>query len=156
MTKTLPRLPTGIPGLDTILGGGFIEGASYILRGHPGAGKTIAANQIAYSSVANGLRVLYVTLLAETHDRLFQALSTLEFFDKAQLGSKTHWKESGDLSMMFRGAYDSRFYRDFRDLLHRQVELLQPAQAMAPGEYREACDRLLPDRLAGEGIAAEP
>ena len=61
---------------------------------------------------------------------------------KAQLGSKTHWKESGDLSMMFRGAYDSRFYRDFRDLLHRQVELLQPAQAMAPGEYREACDRL--------------
>ena len=61
---------------------------------------------------------------------------------KAQLGGKTHWKESGDLSMMFRGAYDSRFYRDFRDLLHRQVELLQPAHAMAPGEYREACDRL--------------
>ncbi len=61
---------------------------------------------------------------------------------KAQLGSKTHWKESGDLSMMFRGAYDSQFYRDFRDLLHRQVALLQPGHAMAPGEYRDACDRL--------------
>jgi anaerobic magnesium-protoporphyrin IX monomethyl ester cyclase len=61
---------------------------------------------------------------------------------KAQLGRKTHWKESGDLSMMFRGAYDSQFYRDFRDLLHRQVELLQPAHAMAPREYRDACDGL--------------
>jgi circadian clock protein KaiC len=82
----LPRLPTGIPGLDTILGGGLVEGASYIVQGHPGAGKTIFANQVAFSNLSHGGKALYVTLLADTHDRLFQSLGTLQFFDASQLG----------------------------------------------------------------------
>lgn len=80
------RLASGIEGLDQILGGGFVRGASYILQGQPGAGKTILSNQIAFDHVVNGGRVLYVTLLSESHDRLFQALSTLDFFDEERLG----------------------------------------------------------------------
>ncbi|MHB1304666.1 MAG: RAD55 family ATPase [Acidiphilium sp.] len=80
------RLASGIHGLDLVLGGGFIEGASYIIQGPPGAGKTILSNQIAFGQIAAGRRILYVTLLAETHDRLFQSLATLSFFDIAQLG----------------------------------------------------------------------
>ncbi|MGN2246525.1 B12-binding domain-containing radical SAM protein [Frateuria sp. GZRR35] len=53
---------------------------------------------------------------------------------KAQLGRKTHWEESNDLAMMFRGAYDSDFYRHVRDLLHAQVELQQSA-ATQPVEH---------------------
>ncbi len=87
MTHTLPRFSTGIPGLDTVFGGGFVEGASYIVQGQPGAGKTILGNQIAFATAAAGKKVLYVTLLAETHDRLFQSLSTLNFFEKDRLGS---------------------------------------------------------------------
>ena len=83
----LPRLSTGIPRLDTILGGGLIEGASYIVQGQPGAGKTIFSNQVAFANVSRGGKVLYVTLLAETHERLFQALGTLDFFDRSQLGT---------------------------------------------------------------------
>lgn len=86
MTHDLPRLVTGISGLDSILGGGLIEGASYIIQGEPGAGKTIFSNQVAFAAVATGRKVLYVTLLAETHERLFQALGTLSFFDRTQLG----------------------------------------------------------------------
>ena len=86
MVEHLARLPSGIAGLDEILGGGFIEGASYIIQGRPGAGKTILSNQIAFSHALGGHRVLYVTLLAETHDRLFQSLSILSFFDKRILG----------------------------------------------------------------------
>jgi anaerobic magnesium-protoporphyrin IX monomethyl ester cyclase len=50
-----------------------------------------------------------------------------KFFEevKAQLGAKTHWDDSADLAMMFRGAYDSDFYRSFRNLLHDQVTLQQ-------------------------------
>jgi anaerobic magnesium-protoporphyrin IX monomethyl ester cyclase len=44
---------------------------------------------------------------------------------KAQLGNKTHWQDSGDLAMMFQGAYDSEFYRHVRDLLHEQVVVQQ-------------------------------
>ena len=82
----LPRLSTGVPGLDQILGGGFVEGASYIVQGQPGSGKTILGNQIAFTAAAGGRKVLYITLLAETHDRLFQSLSTLSFFQADQLG----------------------------------------------------------------------
>ena len=86
MSTLLPRLRSGIAGLDDILGGGFIEGASYIIQGQPGAGKTIFANQVAFSNILKDRKVLYVTLLAETHDRLFQSLSTFDFFDRARLG----------------------------------------------------------------------
>jgi circadian clock protein KaiC len=81
-------LSAGVPGLDDLLGGGFVEGASYIIQGQPGAGKTILANQIAFSAVKAHRKVLYVTLLAETHDRLFQSLSTLTFFDQSLLGDR--------------------------------------------------------------------
>jgi anaerobic magnesium-protoporphyrin IX monomethyl ester cyclase len=40
---------------------------------------------------------------------------------KEQLGSKTHWQESDDLAMMFRGTYTSDFYRAVRNLLHDEV-----------------------------------
>lgn len=86
MAEHLARLPSGVPGLDEVLGGGFVEGASYIVQGRPGAGKTILSNQIAFAQASAGRRVLYVTLLAETHDRLFQSLSTLAYFDKSILG----------------------------------------------------------------------
>jgi anaerobic magnesium-protoporphyrin IX monomethyl ester cyclase len=57
---------------------------------------------------------------------------------KAQLGAKTHWQDSGDLTMMFRGAYDSDFYRHVRDLLHEQVALQQSKPTHSPEHYREA------------------
>lgn len=82
------RLCSGISGLDQILAGGFIEGASYIIQGQPGAGKTILSNQIAFEHVARGGRVLYVTLLSESHERLFQALDSLSYFDRSKLGNE--------------------------------------------------------------------
>jgi circadian clock protein KaiC len=80
------RLRSDVPGLDEICGGGLIAGSSYIIQGRPGAGKTILANQLAFAQARQGRKVLYVTLLAESHDRLFQSLSTLEFFDAAKVG----------------------------------------------------------------------
>jgi circadian clock protein KaiC len=81
----LKRAPTGVPGLDIVLNGGFIEGGVYIVQGDPGSGKTILANQICFRHIAAGGRVLYVTLLAEAHARLLQQLRTLSFFDEAAI-----------------------------------------------------------------------
>ena len=46
------------------------------------------------------------------------------FFDRvrAQLGDKTNWSDSEDLSMMFQGAYTDEFYRALHDALHAQVD----------------------------------
>ncbi len=57
---------------------------------------------------------------------------------KAQLGEKTHWQDSNDLAMMFRGAYDSEFYRRVRDLLHEQVTLQQSKAFHRPEQHRQA------------------
>ena len=38
-----------------------------------------------------------------------------------QLGAKSNWSDSGDLSMMFHGAYSSEFYRALSAALHLEV-----------------------------------
>lgn len=86
MTKQLLRVQSGVAGLDTILCGGLVHGAAYIIQGSPGAGKTILANQIAFHQASQGGKILYVTLLAESHDRLFQALDMFDFYDAAAVG----------------------------------------------------------------------
>jgi anaerobic magnesium-protoporphyrin IX monomethyl ester cyclase len=58
---------------------------------------------------------------------------------KSQLGQKTHWQDSDDLTMMFRGAYDSDFYRAVRDLLHEQISL-QHSQGAGWRSARAALD----------------
>ncbi len=45
----LERVPTGIAGLDEILGGGLFRGGVYIVQGTPGSGKTIFGNQACYT-----------------------------------------------------------------------------------------------------------
>jgi circadian clock protein KaiC len=81
----LPRFTSGIPGLDRVLNGGFFAGGVYIVEGAPGAGKTIFANQICFHRAKDGQRVLYVTLLAESHARLLQHLQDMSFFDAAAI-----------------------------------------------------------------------
>jgi circadian clock protein KaiC len=77
----LKRLSSGVPGLDQVLSGGFFAGGVYIVEGVPGAGKTILANQICFHHAKEGRRVLYITLLAESHARLLQHLQDMSFFD---------------------------------------------------------------------------
>jgi circadian clock protein KaiC len=83
--QTIERVPSGVPGLDLILRGGFPMGGIHILQGPPGAGKTILANQICYHHAASGGRALYVTLLSETHARMLLHLGTMRFFDASRL-----------------------------------------------------------------------
>jgi circadian clock protein KaiC len=74
---------TGVPGLDVILGGGLVSGGLYLIEGMAGAGKTILSSQIGFHRVKQGERVLYMTLIAESHDKLLAHLSGLRFFDEA-------------------------------------------------------------------------
>lgn len=83
--RAMERVPTGIPGLDTVLHGGVFRGGIYIVQGTPGAGKTILGNQLCFNHVAAGGRALYVTLLTESHTRLLSHIAKLSFFDEAAL-----------------------------------------------------------------------
>ncbi len=87
----LERVPTGIPGLDTILRGGLPRGGIYLVEGHAGTGKTILASQLAFARLAAGARAVYVTLLTESHSRLLAQLRTLAFFDPAAVGDALYF-----------------------------------------------------------------
>src|SRR5204862_4536798 len=50
---TVDRTPTGIPGLDEILSGGFPRGRVILLVGGPGTGKTILTSQF----LMNGIKI---------------------------------------------------------------------------------------------------
>jgi circadian clock protein KaiC len=56
------RVPTGISGLDDVLGGGLPKGYLYLVEGDPGTGKTTLALQFLLSGIAQGESVIYVTL----------------------------------------------------------------------------------------------
>lgn len=58
----LARVSSGVPGLDTVLGGGFVRGHSYLLVGGAGTGKTLLSLQWLRHGAACGERVLYLTL----------------------------------------------------------------------------------------------
>jgi anaerobic magnesium-protoporphyrin IX monomethyl ester cyclase len=61
-----------------------------------------------------------------------------KFFDRVQtqLGDKTNWSDSEDLSMMFQGAYTDEFYRALHDALHAQVDAWHSRTARISGKER--------------------
>jgi len=79
------RQRSGIPGLDFILDGGLLKAGVYIVQGPPGAGKTVLANQACFHHAAEGGCAVYITLLAESHSRMFGHLRRLEFFDASKI-----------------------------------------------------------------------
>ena len=87
----LQRIPSGVLGLDAVLDGGFLQGGTYIVAGMPGTGKTILGNQICFHHVGQGGRVVYVTLLAETHGRMLAHLRGMSFFTEEPLASALHY-----------------------------------------------------------------
>lgn len=87
----LPRVATSVPGLDEITGGGFLRSGVYILQGTPGAGKTILANQIVHRHAAAGGKVVYVTMLAESHARLLQHMEAFSFFDVSAVPERVYY-----------------------------------------------------------------
>ncbi|WP_299820642.1 ATPase domain-containing protein [uncultured Jannaschia sp.] len=56
------KAPTGIGGLDDILGGGLPRGEMHLVRGGAGTGKTTLGLQFLRDGVARGETVLFVTL----------------------------------------------------------------------------------------------
>ncbi len=55
------RLPTGIEGLDRVLGGGIVSGSVILLAGSPGVGKSTLLLQVAGNLTERGKRVLLLS-----------------------------------------------------------------------------------------------
>jgi len=54
------RISTGVPRLDTMLGGGLFRGSATLVTGAPGTAKTTLAGKLSEAACRRGERVLYV------------------------------------------------------------------------------------------------
>ena len=91
ITTTSDRRRTGVAGLDRILEGGLLVSGVYIVQGPPGAGKTILANQVCFHHASMGGHAVYVTLLAESHSRMFSHLRRMAFFDETAIPDHVYY-----------------------------------------------------------------
>ena len=80
--------PTGVAGLDTLLGGGIPRRQMVIIAGTPGSGKTILCSQIAFLAAARGVPVVLGTITSEAQDKLLEELSGFTFFRPELLGEQ--------------------------------------------------------------------
>ncbi|MEA3151385.1 MAG: circadian clock protein KaiC, partial [Gammaproteobacteria bacterium] len=79
---TINRLPTGVPGLDEILGGGLPEFSFNLIAGPPGSGKTTLAHQIMFALATPERPALFLTVLGEPPLKMLRYQQQFDFFDR--------------------------------------------------------------------------
>lgn len=83
---TIRPVPTGVPNLDLVLGGGLPRGALTLLMGVPGSGKTTLGSQIVFTAARAGKNVLILTALSESTSKMIEHLASFRFFDRDLIG----------------------------------------------------------------------
>lgn len=91
------QLPTGVRGLDDILGGGIPEFSFNVIAGTPGCGKTTLAHQIAFTNATPAKPALYFTVLGEPAMKMLRYQQQYSFFDETMLGKAIRFVNLADL-----------------------------------------------------------
>lgn len=91
----MERIQTGVPHLDPILAGGIPRNYMLLIGGTPGSGKTILANQIAYTNATPDRRALIVTTVSEPLARHVRFMQQFSFFDVNKVGNAVLYDDVG-------------------------------------------------------------
>jgi circadian clock protein KaiC len=81
----IQQLPSGVPGLNEILGGGVPEYSFNIIAGGPGTGKTTLAHQFVFANASPERPALYFTVLGEPAVKMLRYQQQYTFFDQSKL-----------------------------------------------------------------------
>jgi len=115
MKKTrspIRSLPSGVPGLDTVLDGGLPEFSFNLVAGGPGAGKPTLVHQIMFANATVARPALYFTVLGEPTLKMLRYQRQFSFFDTKLAGSAIQFINltaevlDGDLSKVLQRIVD--------------------------------------------------
>ncbi|TCK75812.1 ATPase domain-containing protein [Acidipila rosea] len=81
------KLPSGVLGLDEILGGGLPEFSFNIIAGAPGCGKTTLAHQFMFANATEERPALYFTVLGEPALKMLRYQQQYTFFEVEKLNN---------------------------------------------------------------------
>jgi circadian clock protein KaiC len=94
---TIRQLPTGVRGLDDILGGGVPEFSFNIIAGAPGSGKTTLAHQIIFANATAEKPALYFTVHGEPALKMLRYQQQFSFFDESKVGKAVRFVNLSEL-----------------------------------------------------------
>jgi circadian clock protein KaiC len=98
LTKvTIEKIPTGVRGLDDILGGGIPEFSFNVIAGTPGCGKTTLAHQIVFANATAEKPAIYFTVLGEPAIKMLRYQQQYTFFDESKLGTAIRFINLADV-----------------------------------------------------------
>jgi circadian clock protein KaiC len=92
----IAKLPSGIDGLDEVLGGGIPELSFTLIAGGPGCGKTTIGNQIMFANASPERKALYVTIVGEPPIKMLRYQQQFTFFDVAKVEASIRFVHLGD------------------------------------------------------------
>jgi circadian clock protein KaiC len=90
------RLPTGVPGLDDVLGGGLPEFSFNLIAGPPGCGKTTLAHQMMFALATPERPALYLTVLGEPTLKMLRYQQQFDFFDGGVVNQSVRFLNLGE------------------------------------------------------------
>jgi circadian clock protein KaiC len=117
---TIRKLPTGVRGLDEILGGGIPEFSFNVIGGTPGCGKTTVAHQIVFANATPKKQALYFTVLGEPALKMLRYQQQYAFFDESRVGKDIHFVNLADVVLE-------------KDLTAVLEEIIKQVTAIHPG-----------------------
>jgi circadian clock protein KaiC len=80
------KLPSGVPGLDEVLGGGIPEFSFNLIAGGPGCGKTTLGHQIMFANATPERKAIYFSIIGEPPIKMLRYQQQYGFFDAAKIG----------------------------------------------------------------------
>ena len=94
--KPIPPIPTGLTTLDKRLGGGISGGKLVIIGARPAVGKSALLSSIALQALAQGKRVLYVSLEMEPREIISRMMASLANVSAAKMEAHELTEEEND------------------------------------------------------------
>ncbi len=114
------RFPTGVPGLDVVMGGGLPEFSFNLIAGVPGSGKTTLAHQLMFHLATPERPALYFTVLGEPSIKMLRYQQQFAFFDMSKVNESIRF-----VSLAEDAATNS--LEKIVDRITHEVEALSPA-----------------------------
>jgi circadian clock protein KaiC len=88
---TIKKLPTGVPRLDDVLGGGVPEYSFNLIAGDPGSGKTTLVHQVIFANATEERPAVYFTILGEPALKMLRYQQQFTFFDMKKVNKSIHF-----------------------------------------------------------------